>query len=177
MSAGLLLQAVGLGLSLASVILLWVGQAFRPQAVAMEGLGVFSRNPAAIVREVSAGLTQRAATGLLALSLSLQLLALALVPASMDGAPLAAVVGVVVGTATTAFFAWTITGDLILSQRLVRVAQHPPTDEVAPLAFLFELDLERRGRPSSDALHLPRDLRAHLARRYRFARGFSALSD
>ena len=175
MSAGLLLQAVGLGLSLASVILLWLGQAFRPQAVAMEGLGVFSRHPAAIVREVSAGLTPRAATGRLALSLSLQLLALSLAPASADAPSKATVVGVVVGSAAITLLAWATSRELILAQRLVRVAEHPPTDEVAPLVFLFELDLERRGRSSAELLEIPDDLRAVLSRRYRWAAGFAAL--
>jgi len=172
-----LLQGVALGLSLASVVLLWRVQSFRPKAVAMQGVGVFSRNVPAIVERASQGLTERAATGILAVGLSLQLAVLAFVPLGAESPVGSAVAGVVVGTAAVTLALWWLARELILSQRLVRVAAHPPTDEVTPLAFLFELDCERRGRSTVASQDLPADLRARLARRYRFARSFPDLAD
>lgn len=175
MGPALWIQAIGLGLSLASVALLWMSQPFQPASVAREGVAVLSRNVPAIVEKASAGLTGRAATTIVTVSLSLQLLALAW-PADSAPPPSSPVVlGVVTVVALVAFGAWMIAGELILSQRLVRVAEHPPTDEVTPLAFLFELDLERRGHSSVEPFDFPADLRKALSRRYALARGFAEL--
>jgi hypothetical protein len=177
MTTGAWLQAVALGLSLASVLLLWLGQPFRPASVAREGVGVFSRDVTAVVERASAGLSQRAATGLLVLSLSTQLAVIAWGSAGGDEITGATIAGVVVLTAAVTLIVWFLARGLILSQRLVRIAENPPTNEISPLRFLFEMDLERRGKPQQAPPASEELVRAGLAPRYRFARGFAALRD
>ncbi len=171
------LQATGLGLALASVIVLWTGAPFLPKATAMQGAAVLSFNLPAILERVAAGMNQRAATGLIALSLSLQLVALAVVP-SASGAPAGLlVVAVGVATAAVVLGCWRVVREVVTSQRLVRVAANPPTDEVTPLRFLYVLDRERRGQRDIPLSAVSPDPRSTLVRRYGYCRGFRDLTD
>lgn len=138
-----MIRGAGLGMALASVLILMFGQSWNASAIRDRWTTPIGFASAPIVGEVYAWLNARAAAIVLILGLALQVLGAALADSSSSASGWMWSLGVMLLVAVGVERAWVTLRESQVTRRLVLMARGAGMPDVSDIQFLWHLDQDR----------------------------------